>query len=377
LRFLGAVLGALGIASLAYFRSRDGGVLNRDLFFQEIAFVPQLFALVFQHTAISFATYQRRQGLGQASMIIATSFSVAIPLYLASQGASIATLLFSQSWGGFISTIIVYLVLKWDREPVVSTRREKTKFIISGGPWGLEAWKALARDAWPYASVYAAITLWQRLDQIVTSEFLGFEAAGQYALAVRLAAIPMLIATSVGHALFPDLQRVGRDAPEKVSIYIGALVKLVFRWGLIAIACILAAAFFFIAPLVPKFKPAFDLLPWFLPGIWAYWMHSFVVGGLFGLRRYKAVVKAHALALIGYLMVLLPSAYYFGLAGVVVGSNSFSIFLFLGALYVAKRTQALPGNFSIAAPFSDDETALIGKIHHRFNRAPKSGVSQG
>ena len=364
LRAGGACIGALGVVAIALLRCRVDGALDGDAFRREIAFLPQLFALVLQHTAISYAAFRGRQGLGQFAMLVSTGVTVAIPLWLASRGSSIATLLVAQSWGGFLATLIIALSFWVD--PLKRDSRRLERGYLNRGPWGIEAWRALARDAWPYALTYAAIVLWQRFDQIAVSELLGFEQGGQYAIGVRLAAIPILMATAVGHALFPDLQRVGIDAPEKVSVYMGVAVKFMFRYGVILIGVLVILISFAAVPLVPKFKPGIRLLPWFLPGIWAYWLHSFLTGGLFGLRHYRAVVGCYGVALAVYAALLYPLTKVFGLTGVVIASNSFSVALYFTAARAAKAKGALAQNFSPAAPFTAEEAVLAGAVRERL-----------
>lgn len=364
LRLLGALVGTAAIVGFAYSRARSAHDFDLESFRREIAFLPQLFALVLQHTAVSYATYRGRQGLGQGAMIFSTAVTVALPLWLASRGASVALLLFAQSWGGFLSTAVIALVLAFEPEQRV-TRRD-SKGFLKRGPWGMEAWRALARDAWPYALSYAAIVLWQRLDQIAASELLGFEQGGQYALSVRLAAIPILIAASIGHALFPDLQRVGIDAPEKVSVYMGAALKITFRYGFFVIGAIVLGVAVLVAPLVPKFKEGLQLLPWFLPGIWAYWLHSFLTSGLFGLRRYWQVIGSYAAALAVYVGALVPLTKGLGLVGVVLASNLFSLALYFASQRAAKRTGALARDFSPASPYSPAEAVLVRAVGERL-----------
>jgi O-antigen/teichoic acid export membrane protein len=300
-------------------------------------------------------------------MLVGIFFSVSTALFLAARGFSITWLLFAQSWGGFLTTAILFLAFLLENrsipEKTTSTRRvEKTK----RGPWGGEAWRALGQDAWPYAITFASAVVWQRLDQIVASRMLGLEAAGQYALAVRLVAIPILIATSVSLAAFPDLQRIGRDAPEKIIPYFGALSKFLYRYGVFLSAAMLFAVAVLVRPLVPKYGPALHLLAWFIPGIWAFWIHSVILNVLFALRRYWAVVSAHLWALGSYLVLLPLLAKLFGLPGVALGCNVFPLVLLIVCLIKLRETEMVGKRFSLFTKFTAVEIDLLQNARERF-----------
>jgi O-antigen/teichoic acid export membrane protein len=357
-RLSGAVIGSIFI----YFIARAHAGENEALFWQEVAFAPHLFALALQQTAVSLAMYRHRQGLSVISNLLGVSVTVVLALTLAWQGASIPWLLLAQSWGGMLSAFVIFgffFLQAVDRRRSGQTRRvEKSK---TAGGWGGEAWRALAQDAWPYAISYGVFVLWQRLDQIAASRLLGFEQGGQYALAVRLVAIPILIATSISFALFPDLQRVGRDAPDKVQVILGAVSKVIWRYGIIGAALILLALGYLLVPLVPKFQPALKLLPYFVPGVWAFWMQSFLMNSLFGIRRYRLVVLVHLKSLAVYL----PSVYWltvkFDLHGVVWAFNIFCLSMCFFGFRAAISAGVLPADYRLYGSFTKEERALWPK----------------
>ena len=367
LRVIGAVLGSIAICLIAYNRAGGGPYLFlSERFLQEIAFIPHLFAFACMQTALAYCQFRGRQPMSVIAMLVGTVITVALPLYFASQGKPIYVLLVSQSWGGFIATgLIVLNFLIWPTRP--KSRRSKQK-PMDRGSWGLAAWQALFKDAWPYALTFGMAAVWMRVDQIAASKLLGFEAGGHYGLAVRLSAVPILVATSVAFALFPDLQRVGRDAPEKVVVYLGAFSKFLYRYGIIIVALLMLGIALLVYPLVPKFKPALALLPWFLPGVWAFWQHSSIVVGLYGLRKYREVVFSHAIALSVYLMALYPMTMNFGLKGVALTSGLYSITLWISVYQAAKRFGVLPKNFRLYSKYTPEEARLWKSIVARIRR---------
>ncbi len=264
-RMLGALAGGAVVAWIAYSEFSTGKIAEAQLW-QDLAFIPYLFAFACQQTAVSYATFRGRQGLANAAAFLGTAAAVSLSIFLVMNGFSLATLLLSQSvWGLFIS-LMIYLAIG---------RGKKETTLAQGGL--REASRCLLLNSWPYAAVFAAMTVWGRADQIAATRLLGTEEGGQYGLASRLVAIPVLVAASVAFATFPDMQRIGRDAPAKLPLYVGTVLKVLFRYGLPAAFLFLAGVALVVMPLVPKYHSALWLLPWFAPGVWAYWMHSFAI----------------------------------------------------------------------------------------------------
>jgi O-antigen/teichoic acid export membrane protein len=351
LRLCGASAGALGVYLLA--RAHDPA-----MFWQSIAYLPYLFALGVQQTAVGFALYRGRQGMAVLAQIAGFFVSVALTLWLATRGTALGWLLLSQSWGGLLGGGLILGIFYLDslkRKREGNTRRlDRTH----GGPWGKEAWGALLKEAWPYAITYAVFVVWQRLDQLAVSHFLGHAQGGQYAMAVRLVAIPLLVATSISLALFPDLQRIGRDAPERVRVLLGFASKIIWRYGIVAAALMLVAIALLVMPLQPQFKPAFKLLPYFVPGVWAFWMQSFLMNALFGLRRYRLVVELHLLSLVVYVLAIYFLTPRFGVHGVVWAFNLFCLSMSFLGFRAARKAGLLEKDYSLFGAFSAEESAL-------------------
>jgi len=360
LRLLGACLGALVVVLLALGRSEAGS----DRFWQDIAFTPFLFGFVFQQTAMSLAMYRHQQGLSVAAFVFGVGVSVGAALYLAAHGFAVSWLLLAQASGGFLTggLLFGFFFLKaLGRKLRGETRRSKK----SRGSWGRVAWRALARDAWPYAITSGAFVLWQRLDQLAASHFLGFEAGGQYGLAVRLVGTPLLVATSVCYAVFPDLQRIGLDAPERVKVILSMVLKVIWRYGIVLAALSLGLLAAIIVPFVEKFHPAMKLLPFFVPGIWAFWMQSFLISALFGLRQYRLVVRAHLFAIASYAVLLPLLTVSFGLLGVVWSFNVFCFAIVFFNFRAAKRCGLLPPQFLPWHAYTTPERNLLSRAFSR------------
>ena len=330
-------------------------------FWQDLAFAPHLFGFIFQQTGISLAMYRHRQGFSVAAYLLGVAVSVVAALVLAWNGASVGWLLFAQATGGFLTGGMIFAYFFWaafhKRKSGASRRQERTR----GGGWGGAAWAALARDAWPYAITSGVFVLWQRLDQIAASHLLGMEAGGQYGLAVRLVGAPLLVATSICFAIFPDLQRVGLDAPERVKVLLAMVLKLIWRYGILIGAAMLLVLAAVIVPLVPKFLPAIKLLPFFVPGIWAFWMQSFLINGLFGLRQYKLVVLAHLYSIATYAILLPALTLTLGLHGVVWSFNVFCFSMVFFTFRAAKRCGLLPNTFLPWHAYTAGERSLLEK----------------
>lgn len=355
IRLVGAIVGSLVLVGWYWkWRSIDPG-----FFWQGLAFVPYLFALAFQQTAFGFAVFRGQQGLAAFAQWLGAFFAISLTLFLLFSGAQVKTLLLAQSWGGFLTALFIFSILYWQgsqkRRHGLSRRMEKKK----DGPWGNVAWGTLAKEAWPYAITFGVFVIWQRADQIAVSEFLGMAAAGQYAMAVRMTTIPLLFATSISFALFPDLQRVGRDAPEKVTKIISILLKLLWRFGILLSAMIVFAVIFIISPLLPKFQSAMEVLPFFIPGVWAFWIQSFLVNSFFGVKKYKAVVIVHLISLFLFVLFLFPLTYWIGIYGSIISFNLFCLSMAGVGIYFAKKEKILPSNFKIYSAFTEEEKREI------------------
>ncbi len=352
LRLLGAAIGFFAVYLFAVKQSRG----DEALFWQDMAFTPFLFALAFQQTAVGFAAYRGRQGLAVFSQLAGMVFTVGLAIYLALRQAPISWLLLAQSWGGFFTAFVVFgyffTIGRRKKRRGESRRLER----VSKGTWGKEAWTALAQDAWPYAITFGVFVLWQRLDQIAVTHFLGDTNGGIYAMAVRVVSIPLLLATSISFALFPDLQRIGRDAPERVQLLLGIVTKVIWRYGIVAAAVILFLLGVLLRPLLPAtFGRAFQVLIFFAPGVWAFWMQSFLVNALFGVRAYRLVVQAHLFALGFYI----PSLYFltqnFGLQGVIWSFNIFCLAMCFFGFRAARKAGLLHTGYLFYGAYTAEE----------------------
>lgn len=360
-RLLGALTGTSVIASLSMWQHGYGS----SEFWLDLAFTPALFAIAIQQTAVAVANFRQRQGFAVSSNVAAIFFTAALALALAIRGAPIATLLFAQSWAGFITGAILFGAFYLDslRRKKMGTRRVEK---VWAGPWIREAWSAIWADAWPYAITYSVFVLWSRLDQLATSKILGVAAAGQYALAVRLVAIPIFIASAISLALFPDVQRLGRDNPGRVAMILGALLKAVYRYGIIAVIALILLMTVVVHPLVPKFDSALKILPYFAPGIWAFWMQGFIVNSLCGIRQFRRTVTVHLISLGLYLPSLWFLPKFFGLHGIVWSFNVFCLSMFMFGYLATKRSGLLHRNFSLFDSFTVEEKGLWERAGFRF-----------
>lgn len=370
LRLVGAVVGCLAAFGVAWFRFGD----DPAQFWQEVAFTPYLFALALQSTAIAYSAYMHKQGLSVLAMLAGMLITTSITLTLAWHGAGVPWLLLSQSWGGLLSGAILfgyfYVQYRRRRRAGATRRLQRMKFRPRGSEWGKKAWLALFRDAWPYAIAYGVMVLWQRLDQLAASNILGLAAGGQYALAVRLVSVPVLVATSISVAIFPDLQRVGRDAPHRVRLILAALCKAVYRYGIPIVAVMVLGIALVIVPLVPKFRPALWLLPHFLPGIWAFWLQSFITNALFGLRAYKETVKLHLFSLVVYVACVFTLPRFFGLPGVVWAFNLFCLSMCYFGFRAARRVGLFEKGFVVYGAYNAEERHLLERAGLKFLRRP-------
>ncbi|MGZ3713008.1 MAG: lipopolysaccharide biosynthesis protein, partial [Bdellovibrionota bacterium] len=340
-RVLGAFLGFLVVLALAANHANESGVFNTALFWREIAFSPVLFGYACQQNISPYLAYKNEQGFGVLTHLGATVSTAIAGIILASLGAPVAIVLLVMSLSGLIAASWAYLVL-------FAGKKRHLK------PAGYSPWQTILLNSWPYALIFATTTVWQRLDQIRAAELFGLVSGGEYGLASRLVGIPILMIAAVTVALFPDFQRTGIDAPEKLQLYLSVMLKFLVRYGFFLALFVLGGVSLVMAILFPKYEAALHLLPWFVPGIWAFALFNFANNGLMGIRRFRHAVFSHLSGLAIYLAALYFLPLWLGLKGVALAYDIFCFSLFLFTFLSFKQ---LPGwkNLSLLGKFTQPE----------------------
>lgn len=359
IRVLGALLGTLAIFLLAWLDSTQNGVWDRDSFLRNISYAPYILGFALQQTLTPYLSYVDKQAQGVIAHLSGIVICACICVYLVFHGYSVHTLLFVQSLSAYVSTLILlYFVFVQDKS-FRSIRFSEIQWQQK------EPWQNLFQHSWPYAIVFAAATLWQRLDQIVAAKVFGFSLGGEYSLAVKVVAIPVLVFSATTVALFPDFQRLGTDAPEKLEIYLRAITKFLFRYGLILATLCLLGVGVILSVFFPKYLAARELLPWFIPGVWAFWMYNFTYNALFAFHKYAINVIAHILAVMIYLTSLLILPSLFGLKGIALAYDCFCISLF-GLTYLGLVNTQKFRLWTLFFPFAESEKQFLMQFKERL-----------
>lgn len=351
LRLLGATLGFAVVLGLAYRHASQGGALDHELFLREIAFSPFLFGYACQQNLAPYLAYSNQQPLAVMAHLATSLLTAIVGASLAAAGAPVAWVLFTLSLSGLLAAAWVYAALFLGKKPAKAEA-------------GYSPWQTLFLNSWPYALIFVATTVWQRLDQVKAASDFGLVQGGEYGLAARLVGIPIVIIAATSVALFPDFQRTGTDAPEKLRLYISLMLKLLFRYGLFLSVAVLGGVAVVMALLFPKYEAALHLLPWFVPGIWAFALFNFANNGLLGARRFPAAVISHLAGLLLYLLALYSLPATFALRGVALAYDSFCAALFLFTFISLRRA---PGweKTSLFAPFSGEERVLLRQLYQK------------
>lgn len=311
-REAGALLGFALILGLSFLESHQAENA-KEIMLTNLAFTPYLFAFALQQSITAYAHYLNRIPLAISTSLLAAIVTVSSSVWLAYTGASPAAILFMQSLGGILAVLFML--------PFLHT--------FSKGKYLSFEWSFIFQHSWPYALVSACIMVWQRLDQIVAEKYFGYIGGGEYALAARLVAIPLLFMSAIFAALFTDFQRIGKDAPEKLLLYTSTFLKIFFRFGIFLSAAILFVVSLIMMVFFPKYLLAKTLVAYFIPGIWFYWMYHFTHGYLFGKKEYKSASFAHIAALVCYAIALLLLPKFLGVKGIVWSFDLFCFCLFL------------------------------------------------
>lgn len=357
IRFAGACLVMLAVVLMA-----RSGASGADTFWQDLAYTPYLFGYALQYTLTSALVFSGRLGRSVVANLIGTLVSVSVALVLCRSGASVSMLLFSQSWGGFVAALVQWPALAQE------LKREGGGFSpsVSAAPVGAQNTSnllSLFLEVWPSALVFAVMAFSARIDQIVAARTMGYAASGQYALAVRLVAIPVLVASSIQFALFSDLQKMAIEAPDRLALYASTSSRWFFRHGGWISTLILMLGGGAVIMLLPKFRPAFSLLPFFIPGVWAQFIYNSLNGCLFGHRLYRGIAVVHGASLVVFAIALAIFPKVFGLSGVALAFDSFTISLMALSLLVLKNARVLPPRFAIWSKYSAEESAWLAKVY--------------
>lgn len=343
-RIFGSIV-ALGFVSLF------SSLSDPEHYWQHLAFTPYLFGNAFLSSFAAYLYYSGRQLVASNCNLMGTLIAFLINIYFVTHGYSLTTILFTQSLSALFAALLMRFSIRFPDPSNAIENRE------------INIWKLLVQDSWPHAIIFASVTLWSRIDQLAVAHWLGLSEAGLYGLTVRFISIPLLAVSAFTVVLFPELQRLGRDAPEKICLYTAFAVKLSFRWGLPLAILFLYLLSLVVIPLAPKYAPALKLLYWFAPGVWAYWNYNFTCNALLGFRRYKEVSIAYLLALTTFVALIYPMTTYFGILGTIWDFNFFCL-----SLFAISYALLLKGETSMGYPWSKfgiEENVLFNKLLKR------------
>ncbi|MGE3260410.1 MAG: lipopolysaccharide biosynthesis protein [Bacteriovoracia bacterium] len=352
IRILGAFLGFVVVLVLAKSHATANGTFDATLFWRDIAFSPVLFGYACQQNITPYLAYRGQQGLSVVTQLATVAITAILGIILAMRGASVTAVLFTLSLSGLIASAWLY-------GAVFLGKPRGTK------PEHISPWKMLFLNSWPYALIFATTTIWQRLDQIRAADLFGLTLGGEYGLAARLVGIPILMVSAVSMALFPDFQRTGVDAPEKLRLYISVMLKLLWRYGLFLALFILGGVSLVMVALFPKYDAALHLLPWFVPGIWAYGLFNFANNGLLGTRGFTGAVLSHLGGLAVYLLSLYFFPFWIGLEGVVLAYDFFCFSLFFFSYLALKKDVRWKG-ISLFGRFNAEEKLVVTQIREKI-----------
>lgn len=323
---------------------------SSDSLWRDIAYTPFLFGYAIQQTFSAYLAHRGQQSLAVSTHLFGFGLSALLAIVTALLGGSVTQVLCVHSCSGLLASGAMLWKIKWEK---------------SAASPHLQSWQLLFSNSWAYALIFASTTIWQRLDQITAARLFGLTQAGEYGLAARLVGIPILVVAAVSVALFPDFQRTGLDAPEKLSLYIGLMLKWLFRYGLFLTIFVLGGVAGVIVLLFPKFLAALHLLPYFVPGIWAFWLFNFANNGLAGFREYKKSVAAHLLSAGIYFAAIHVLPVRFGLAGIALSYSLFCVSLFLFSHFFLCRCRQWKKN-SLFSAFTEAERAVLAQLQGKI-----------
>jgi O-antigen/teichoic acid export membrane protein len=223
-------------------------------------------------------------------------------------------------------------------------------------------WSALWVQAWPHAIAFAAITFWQRFDQLMVARFLDSHSQGQYAFAARIVSIPILLVGAIAIAIFPDMQRLGRDAPARMHTIVVCYTKIALKYGLLLSFFGAKLVEWIVGYIYPEYKSGLALLPLLSLGIVAYGGQMLAIQSLIGLQKYRASAIIYIVASAAFASLAFVLTSQIGVFGTVVAFNVFLYTLWALSLRYLLEGNALAAILHNFATTSPEEKELQDKI---------------
>ncbi len=155
--------------------------------------------------------------------VIARNIAFAISSLLKIFLISLDAPLIAFAWVGIIEVGIYSLGL-------VATYRWAGNFI---GNWHITLAKAgsLFKDSWPLALSIIAMTVYQRIDQIMLGEMVGNKAVGVYSVAVRLSEVWGFIPTALYWSVYPAIVKAKSKSDEAFYSQLQKFYNLMALWS--------------------------------------------------------------------------------------------------------------------------------------------------
>jgi O-antigen/teichoic acid export membrane protein len=107
--------------------------------------------------------------------------------------------------------------------------------------WSSSCAKKLLKDSWPLILSGAAITIYMQIDQVMIKEILGYEAVGNYSVAVRLSELWYFIPMAITSSLFPAILEAKNKSN---SLYLDRMQNLYDILVILAVAIAIPVTFF-------------------------------------------------------------------------------------------------------------------------------------
>jgi O-antigen/teichoic acid export membrane protein len=163
----------------------------------------------------------------------------------------------------------------------------------------LAAWRALVRDALPFAAAATVAILYPRIGLVLVSLISNANQTGYYSIAFKVVEVIGGTSGLIASSAFPVFARAGRDDHERLRYAVGKVGDTALIAGVFVTLSLVVAAPFVIevlggssfAPAVPALRlQALALLGGFLAATWSYTLLS--------LRMHGALLRATLVALV-------------------------------------------------------------------------------
>lgn len=202
-------------------------------------------------------------------------------------------------------------------------------------------WWSLVRDTIPFAAATAVGAVYFRVALLLLDLLASDLETGYYATSYRIIEVVLAIPALLVSAVFPVLTRAARDDPERLRYVVGRVLEVALILGLWFLLCVELGARPVIDVLagLDQAEPSVDVLRVQGPAVVATFIAVACAFPLLSLARYRDVLVANVLALVGSVSLTFVLVPMWGAEGAAAATVVAELVLAVAMLVLLKRAR--------------------------------------